>query len=98
MRNFIRTYIPANYFRSIESVGGKLYFDEFGITFRSHFFNIQTGDTRINYAMIDSAERGRGFAPNKMSVFTKDGFEHKFIVSNRDDIIEFLEYMKNVRY
>ena len=36
MKEYLNSSIPANYFRGIEAVGGRLYFDETGMTFRSH--------------------------------------------------------------
>lgn len=87
--DYIGKSIFANYFRGIEAVGGKLYFDEQGILFRSHALNIQTGDTRICYAAMEKAQK-RGILTG-MSIFTKDGFEHKFVVYHRKRVIAFLE-------
>lgn len=83
----------ANYYRGAEAVGGRLYFDETGMTFKSHAFNIQTGTTRIEYCDIQRvAKRNElGFVPTGMSVFTKSGFEHKFVIYHRKDVIAFLE-------
>ena len=92
MKNLIGSSIPANYFRGAESVGGKLLFDETGMTFSSHSFNVRTGETRIDYADV-SLVRGRntlGIVPNGVSVFTQDGFEHRFVVNGRDDVMAFI--------
>ena len=92
MRNFIGSSIPANYFRGAEAVGGKLLFDETGMTFSSHSFNVRTGETRIEYADV-TLVRGRstlGIVPNGVSVFTQDGFEHRFVVNGRDDVMAFI--------
>ncbi len=96
MKDYVGTKIAANYFRGKEAVGGKLFFDETGMTFKSHAFNIQTGETRIDYSQIQRAQRGKGIIPTSMSVFTKDGFEHKFVVYHRDDLIAFIESKKSV--
>ena len=83
----------ANYFVGIEGVGGKIYFDETGFLFKSHSFNIQTGQMRINYK--DIAKLGKWnslvIVPNGLSVFTRDGIEHKFVIYHRNDVFEFLE-------
>lgn len=60
--------------------------------FKSHALNIQTGEQVIAYAHIFKiAKRNTlGIVPNGISVFTEDGIEHKFVINNRDDVIEFL--------
>ncbi|AFA75881.1 hypothetical protein GPOL_c48870 [Gordonia polyisoprenivorans VH2] len=52
MHDYTGEKIAANYWRGAEAVGGKLRFDETGMTFYSHRFNIQTGSTRIEYRDI----------------------------------------------
>ena len=93
MKKYLNSSIPANYFRGIEAVGGRLYFDETGMTFRSHNWNIQTGETRIEYRDIQSFSKRNtlGLVPNGLAVFTKDGFEHKFVIFHRKDVMQFLE-------
>lgn len=86
--------VMARYKRGIETVEGRLYFDETGMTFESHGFNIQIGETRIEYAQIQSIQKRKGVILKKISVFTQDGFEHKFAVSNRDEVVAFLESKK----
>ncbi|MEN6595767.1 MAG: hypothetical protein ABFC31_12560 [Clostridiaceae bacterium] len=46
MRNLIGSSIPANYIRDAEAVDGKLRFDETGMTFQSHGFNVSTGESK----------------------------------------------------
>ena len=84
--------IPANYYRGLEAVGGKLSFDDTGMTFHSHAFNIQTGEARIEYKDIDRAQT-RGLL-TEISVFTKDGQDHRFVVYHRNDVIAYLERVK----
>lgn len=88
MKDYSGKTIAANYFRGIESVGGKLHFDNTGIIFKSHAFNIQRGETRIEYEDIEKAEV-KGFLTG-MSVYTKDGTEHKFVVYFRKKVVAFL--------
>lgn len=93
MKDYIGNSILANYFRGIEAVGGKIEFDETGFIFRSHAFNFQTGEIRIEYKQIEKIARRNtlGIVPNGVSVFTKDHFEHKFVINNRNAVIEFLQ-------
>ncbi|MBR2432588.1 MAG: hypothetical protein IKB23_06690 [Clostridia bacterium] len=88
MRDYCGESIPANYYRGIEAVGGKLFFDETGMTFKSHAFNVQTGESRIEYKDIAKAQV-KGFLTG-ISVYTKDGIEHKFVVYYRKKVVEFL--------
>ncbi len=86
--NYCGKSVAANYYRGIEAVGGKLFFDNTGMTFKSHAFNIQVGESRIEYRDIAKAEvKG---AINGMSVYTKDGVEHKFVVWHRKDLVEYI--------
>lgn len=93
MKNYIGKKIAANYFRGLEAVGGNIRFDEEGLTFHSHALNIQRGETRIEYAdIMDLGKRNSlGIIPNRISIFTKDGFEHRFVINNRNDVLEFLQ-------
>lgn len=93
MKDFNGMAILANYFRGIEAVGGKLYFDETGMTFKSHKLNIQTGNTRIEYRDIQEISKRNtlGIVPNGMAVITRDGYEHKFVIYNRKEVIRFLQ-------
>ncbi len=92
MKDYTGQSIAANYFKRIEAVGGKLFFDETGMTFKSHAINIQSGETRIQYDQISriSKRNTLGIVPNGMLIFTKDGFEHKFVINHREDVIAFL--------
>lgn len=88
MKDYCGKSILANYYRGFEAVGGKLFFDDTGMTFKSHLLNIQTGETRIEYKDVSEA-RVKGFL-TKISVFTKDGVEHKFVVYHRKNVVAFL--------
>ena len=91
--NYVYEKIAANYMRGKEAVGGWINFDENGLTFNSHAINIQRGETRIEYADIQDVKKRNtlGIVPNGISVYTKDNFEHKFVIYNREDVIEFLK-------
>lgn len=91
--SYLNEKIAANYMRGKEAVGGWIYFDENGLTFKSHAVNIQTGETRIEYADIRDVKKRRtwGVVPNGISVYTNDDFEHKFVIHDREQVIEFLK-------
>lgn len=82
----------ANLFRGIESVGGKILFYKDKMVFKSHSFNIQTGDTIIVYSQIQSMKKVNtiGLVPNGLLITLQDGQQHKFVVYNRSEIIDFL--------
>ena len=92
MKDFTGQKIMANYFRGIEAVGGKIYFYEDKLIFKSHVFNIQRGETEIKYSDIaEIQKRNTSFiVPNGMSIIAKDGFKHKFVLNGRNKVIEFL--------
>ncbi len=85
--------ILANYFLNGEAVGGKIFFDEDGMVFKSHALNIQTGETRIDYAEIArvGTRNTLGIVPNGLLVVTKYGDEHRFVIYHRKEVIAFLE-------
>ncbi len=95
--DYVNGRIGANYMRGIEAVGGWINFDEKGLTFRSHPINIQTGETRIEYADIREIKKRRtlGIVPNGISIYTNDNFEHKFVIYKREQVIEFLKSKMN---
>ncbi|URN93783.1 MAG: GRAM domain-containing protein [Candidatus Pristimantibacillus lignocellulolyticus] len=82
----------ANLFRGIESVGGKLKISDGSLLFTSHALNIQQGSTEIIIDQITSIKKRNtlGIVPNGMLITTRDGVEYKFVVWNRQRIIEFI--------
>ncbi len=81
----------ANLFRGIEAVGGKIYFYDNRLIFKSHSFNIQTGETTIYYSDIVLVEKVRtGIVPNGMLVTLRNGAKHRFVLWNRSEAINFL--------
>ena len=89
----IEIYGPANIFRGIEGVGGKLFLTNKNVIFKSHKINIQTGQTKMDYADIHTIHKLKtlGFIENKMRIETKDGKTHDFVVNERDLWVEKLE-------
>ena len=84
MKDFTGQSKMANYFRGIEAVDK--------LIFKSHVFNIQKGETEIKYSDIAEIQKRNTLliAPNGISIVTKDGFKHKFVLNGRNKVIEFL--------
>lgn len=87
----IKRQAPANLQRGWESVGGHLYLTNERLVFESHAFNVQSGTTTLDLVGIkDVTKCWTRFlnlfpiAPNSIKVETKDGFNLKFVVYNRD--------------
>lgn len=82
----------ANLFRGIESVGGHLKITDRTMLFTSHALNIQTGSTEIPINQITSIKKRNtlGLVPNGILVETRDGMQYKFVVWNREKIIDFI--------
>lgn len=82
--------IFANLFRGIEGVGGKIFFTNQRLLFKSHSLNIQRGQTSINFSDILNIEKRKTLkiADNGIKVTIKDGKEYCFVVNDRDLQIE----------
>lgn len=91
--NYVGKTVVANLIKGMETVGGKIFFEEGAMTFKSHSLNIQKGETTIYYSDITAVKKANslGFIPNRMIVITKDGTENKFVVNKRNNLIDFLE-------
>lgn len=95
MKDYIGKNISANLFRGVEAVGGKIFFESTCLIFKSHEYNIQTGETSIDYKQIDTIENTKtlGVVPNGILITTKDDIKYRFVVNNRSKIINFIEEM-----
>lgn len=82
-----------------EAVGGKLRFDETGMIFSSHRFNVQRGETRIDYADIVGVRRARNLwvIPNGVVVTTREGKSYRFVVYRARKLTEFLAEKAGLR-
>jgi hypothetical protein len=78
---------PANHFKGIEGVGGKLFLTNKRLRFRSHKINVQTHDESYPIETIASVEPSRslGIVPNGLLVHLRDGRRERFVVSGRAD-------------
>ena len=81
---------PANLFRGIEGVGGKLFLTNKKAIFRSHKMNIQTGQTDINYEDItEIIERKTAkLIDNGIRIKIASGKKFDFVVNEREKWIE----------
>ncbi len=95
MKDYVGKKISANCFVGLEAVGGKIHFDDSGLTFKAHSLNIQKDEIRIEYADILSVDKCNtlNIAPNGIIIFTKDDFEYRFVINNRKSVIEYLNSM-----
>jgi hypothetical protein len=81
---------PANLFRGIEGVGGKLFLTNERLIFKSHKLNIQNGQTDIDYKHIAevSGRKTANLNDNGIRIKTTDRKEYDFVVGDRDLWIE----------
>ncbi|MBN7811777.1 hypothetical protein J0A68_12535 [Algoriphagus sp. H41] len=81
---------PANLFRGIEGVGGKLFLTNEKLTFKAHKLNIQNGQTTIDYKQITEVSRRKTakLLDNGIRIKTADGKKHDFVLGERDLWIE----------
>jgi hypothetical protein len=87
---------PANLFRGVEGVGGRLYFTNQKLIFNSHKINLQSGQTNIDYSEIVSVEKRKtGFIVNNgIRVIIRAGKSYDFVVNNREEWL--FEFEKRV--
>jgi len=76
---------PANHYKGIEAVGGRLFLTDKRLRFRSHAFNVQKHDESYPIDAIASVEPARtlGVVPNGLLVSLRDGRKERFVVSDR---------------
>ena len=88
---------PANHFKGIEAVGGKLYLTNKRLIFKSHKLNIQNHQLDINLTEINSVGRYNtlGVIDNGLSVITNQNKTEKFVVEQVDEWVTQLKDKKN---
>lgn len=81
---------PANLFRGMEGVGGKLFLTNKKVVFKSHKINIQKGQTDIYYENISEIIKRKTLKliENGIRIKTNDGNEFDFVVNEREKWIE----------
>ena len=84
--------VPANLFKGIEAVGGRLKITEVELIFTPHKVNIQRAPVSIKIGEIIKVQNRNTmfFFPNGMSVTVKGGSEYKFVVNKRSKLIDHL--------
>ena len=77
---------PANLFRGIEGVGGKIFLTKKKLIFKSHKINIQKGQTNIEYSTIKEIVKRKTakLIDNGIRIITNNGKEFDFVVNERD--------------
>ena len=81
---------PANLFRGMEGVGGKLFLTNKKVVFKSHKINIQKGQTDILYENITEIIKRKTakIMDNGIRIKTNGGNEFDFVVNEREKWIE----------
>lgn len=81
---------PANLFRGIEGVGGKIFLTNKNLIFKAHKINIQTGQTNIEYDSIKEILKRKtgGLFQNGIRIVTDNNSKFDFVVNKRDLWIE----------
>lgn len=88
---------PANHFKGIEGVGGKLYLTNKRLIFKSHKFNIQNHELSTNLTDINSVDRYKtlGVVNNGLLIITNNNTTEKFVVEQADQWLKKLTARKN---
>lgn len=76
---------PANLFRGVEGVGGKLFLTDKKMIFKAHKINIQKGQTDIPYHIISKITKRKTakLIDNGLRINTSNGNEYDFVVNDR---------------
>lgn len=82
--------VPANLFRGLEAVGGRMKITEKEIVFTPHSINLNRNELTINMSDItDVGKRNTYYiVPNGLRIVVKSGEEYKFVVNNRNKLIK----------
>ena len=93
MKTYIGQSIFANLYRGRESIGGKIFFYDDKLIFKSHDFNTSTGLVEIKYVDILEVNKRNtmGIIPNGVTIFDKNNLEYKFVIYNRENVVTFLQ-------
>jgi hypothetical protein len=82
----VEAEILASLFRKVEVVGGKIFFTNQRLIFKSHSLNFQKGQTNIEYIQIQNVEKRKTIkiVDNGIKITTKEGKQYSFLVNDRD--------------
>ena len=83
---------PANHFKGVEGVGGKLYLTNKRLVFKSHNLNIQNHQLSILLTDIKNVGRHKtlGLVNNGLSIVTAEDKTEKFVVEQAENWIKHL--------
>ena len=86
----------ANHFKGAEAVGGKLYLFKDRLEFKSHGFNIQNHQQRIDITNITAVTfyNSLGIIPNGLKITTTYGAVEKFVINGRKHWKEEIEKLQ----
>src|SRR5665213_755736 len=81
---------PANHFKGIEAVGGKLYLTNKRLVFKSHKINFQKHQLLINLSDIQKVDKYKpfGITNNGLLIETADNKIEKFVVEKREGWVD----------
>jgi hypothetical protein len=89
-------HTPANHFKGMEGVGGKLYLTNRRLVFQSHKLNIQNHQLSINVSDIRNADRYKpsGIINNGLTIIRNNDTTEKFVVEEADEWVKQIEFTK----
>lgn len=81
---------PANLFRGMLGIGGKLFLTNRKVIFKPHKLNIQNRQTDIDYGNISELieRKTAKLIDNGIRIKTNDGEEYDFVVNEREKWVE----------
>lgn len=85
--------IGANYYNGPVPVGGRIYLEADGVTFKPDKVNFSHKDIKINYSDIRGAEPKKilfGTVNNGLIIYTTDDKQHKFVSQSAKDIAAYI--------
>lgn len=84
---------PANHFKGIEAVGGKLYATNKRLVFQSHKFNFQNHQLSIALTNIASVNKYKvmGVANTGLLITTDENKTEKFVVQQPEEWMKILQ-------
>ncbi len=90
---------PANHFKGIEAVGGKLYLTNNRLVFKSHKFNFQNHEISIALSDIEKVNKYKvlGIANTGLSITTDENKTEKFVVQKREEWMKQLQEKNNLQ-
>jgi hypothetical protein len=88
---------PANHFKGIEAVGGKLVLTDKRLIFKSHRLNIQNHQLTINLSDVTQVDKYKtlGLVNNGLSIQITRQTTEKFVVEKIDEWLSHLNGTKN---